>query len=448
MGIYCITFAPVTGMPFENYFESVEGHMLFLCTAHLIDYQLLCEHEECSDEPVDADPRREEVGGSSDHKRHTEEHEVVHDAWIRHKGWLRFRVFPVLFFDDFLLEFLQFLDVALFWERELDLEPLRSSDRDGEDNPGYASDGEEMDSEEYCVNLGDVEIRESRVEIVVIGEIGDAEHDPVEDYEERHLDQERKTGSERIDLFGFIQSHKLHADLCLVTLVLFLEFLDLRLYRLHLLTVGEDVVLWDQKEDPDGDGYKNDREPETIPGNCGDEECEQVVDRCIEDIPEEGPEKTRNIAGRVGIGSLPVHGQAELVFPRRLEELVERSETEFLFGSILDGEGFAELRRRIREEIVVFFYGEIPAGVDGDARGSVVLNLDHRDIWTHVRSGSDMEDYFVSWSRVLFRARKDPVEHNQGDTEYEEKIQEAGVHEKRGYVDGLYGVPDTNRTCV
>lgn len=268
-----------------------------------------------------------------------------------------------------------------------------------------------MNSEEYRVDPGDIEIREDRIEVVVVRKIGDPEHDPVEHDQERHLDQERKAGSERIDLFGFVESHEFHPDLCLVALVFFLEFLDLRLDRLHLLAVRENMVLRNQEENSDSDGYEDNRKPEIIPWDCGDEERKKVVDRRIEDIPEEGAEKTRNIAGRVGIGGLPVHGESELVFPRRLEELVERSETQLLFGSVLDSKGLAKLWRWIGQEIVILFDGEITTGVDGDARRSIVLYLDHRDIGTHVRSGSNVEDDLVARSGVLLWTREDPVEY-------------------------------------
>lgn len=401
---------------------------LLLPLAHLIDHQLLCEHEECPDKPVDSDSGREEVGGNGDHDGHSPEHDVVHDARVGHERWFRFRVFSVFFLDDLFFQLLQIFYIALFRKGEFDLEPLRSSDHDGEDQSGYSSYRKEMDAEKFGIDAGYVEICKDWVEVVIVREIGDPEHDPVEDYEERHLDKERQTGSERVHLLRFVQGHKLHPELCLVALVFLLEFLDLGLNRLHLLAVGQYMMLGNQKDEAYDERDKDNGKAETVAGKPGNDEGEQIVYRSVKNIPEEGPEEARLFRDGIRVGGFAVRNEAEFVFAGRLEELVKRGKIELFFRSGFDPQSLAELFRRICDEIMIFFDREIAAGIDGRCYCGRVPHLDRGNIRAHVRCGSDMESYLIIRNGSLLRIRENPIEDEERDGEYKEEIQEAGVH--------------------
>lgn len=135
----------------------------------LIDEVLLDDREECSDEPVYAHSRREEIGRECEHHRHSPQHEPIHDLRIRHE--FGDRIIDLLLLDNRLP---MISPLLLNRQRHFDLQPLEASDEDCKRKSRFPFLHDEIQSEEMSIDALYIEIRERSVEVVVIRRLGDS----------------------------------------------------------------------------------------------------------------------------------------------------------------------------------------------------------------------------------------------------------------------------------
>lgn len=97
-----------------------------------------------------------------------------------------------------------------------------------------------------------------------IRRITDVEYDLIQDYQYRYLYEDRETRTERIDAFTLVELDHFCAYFCLISLVLFLDSLDFRLYQLHSALRDEHILLRDQESETDDKCDSYDSPAETI----------------------------------------------------------------------------------------------------------------------------------------------------------------------------------------
>ncbi len=93
--------------------------------------------------------------------------------------------------------------------------------------------------------------------------------------EDRELSQQRHAGGERVDFVLFVEAHHFLLHALFVVFVFLLDFLDLRLQRLHRAHAFD---LFVGQRDQDGPGADRDRDDRHAPGEA-DVVVEELEDR-------------------------------------------------------------------------------------------------------------------------------------------------------------------------